>query len=1115
MIADLHIHSHYSIATSKDCDPVHLHQWALLKGVDLVGTGDFTHPGWREELQECLEPAEEGLYRLKPECRACAEEGVPPSCKGEVRFVLSSEISSIYKKNERTRKIHNLILVPDLAAAERIAGRLERIGNIRSDGRPILGIDSRNLLELSLDECPDVMFIPAHIWTPHFSLFGANSGFDTIEECFEELSPHLLAMETGLSSDPPMNWRLSALDEYPLVSHSDAHSPRNLAREADLFDTDLSYPAIRAALKDRDPSRFLGTLEFHPEEGKYHYDGHRNCGVRWKPEETLAAGGICPECGKKVTVGVLHRAEVLADRPEGVRPDAARHYESLVPLPEIVGASLDVRPTTKKATRATRALIEALGPELLILRDTPLEEIARHGGPLIAEGVRRVREREVEIFPGFDGEYGRIQVFRPEERDRYRGQANLFDGETSPPRAAAEVGPAPDLRLPPAEVEPPSSRDTSEGPSDSSPQPELNPEQRSGVLEESGPVVLVAGPGTGKTRTLAYRIAHLLRSRNVPPENVLAVTFTNRAAEEMRRRVRSLLPEEIDLAGLTIGTFHRVALDLLRTYRPYDTNAIIDALEARDLMTEVLRDVGSKLRPADALDAISRTKSRGIGPETFEGPEDLSNAYRLYAERLRMFRVWDYDDILLEALRWMEEDEAHLHTIRSRFAHLLVDEFQDVNAVQYRLVQLLAGDGQNTFIIGDPDQAIYGFRGADHRYFRQLTEDFPDARIFVLETNYRSAGIILDAAHAVIRTLPDRIDRTLKPTRAEGSRIRLLRPASELAEGIAVVHEIGRMVGGATMLEAHGQRRGRTLGGTSEERSFSDFAVLFRTGRQADVLEECFLKEGIPYRVVGQRSFLEARPVRDALTFLRFALRPEDDFRLLAALNLKAFHPGQAAMVEIQWQGQKEEAGPSTALRSLLSENALQPEAAGKIRGLLEAGARYRTYIEDERPEQILTRWGEEYAHSDDETFVRLLRIAGRFERASDFLEGLVLYQDGDYERAGGVGVPSEAVTLMTLHAAKGSEFPVVFLCGVEDGLIPYRERGADLHEEQRLFYVGLTRAQDEAILLAARRRRRYGQTLQPELSPFVGEIPEHLIEEEKIDAPRRKKPDARQLSLW
>ena len=533
------------------------------------------------------------------------------------------------------------------------------------------------------------------------------------------------------------------------------------------------------------------------------------------------------------------------------------------------------------------------------------------------------------------------------------------------------------------------------------------------------------------------------------------------------------------------------------------------------MMAEVLREAESKLRPADALDAVSRAKSRGVGPEEFEGPEEMADTYRTYEERLRTFRVWDYDDILLEAVRWMEGDEAGLREIRARFEHLLVDEFQDVNAVQYRIVRLLAGDGRNTFVIGDPDQAIYGFRGADHRYFHRLTDDFPDAQMFALETNYRSVRTILEAAHAVIRAHPDRIERTLRPTRPEGPRIRLLRPASELAAGIAVVHEIGRMVGGATMLEAHGEWRGRTLGGTSEDRSFSDFAVLFRTGRQADVLEECFLKEGIPYRVVGQRSFLEARPIRDALTFLRFVLRPEDDFRLLTVLNLRAFHPGEAAMVEMRWRTQKDGAGLLAALRSLLSGDALRPKAAERIRDLLEVGERYRARVEKEPPEQLLARWGQEYADPDDKAFARLLRIAGRFERIPEFLEGLVLYQDADYERAGGEGVSSEAVTLMTLHAAKGSEFPVVFLCGVEDGLIPYRERGADLDEERRLFYVGLTRAQDEVILLASKRRMRYGRPIQPEVSPFVQDIPAAIVEEERIEVPSRKREDARQLSLW
>lgn len=314
-IADLHIHSKYSRATSRDCDTAHLDFWARRKGIHLLGTGDFTHPAWRAELAEKLIPAEEGLYRLREEYR------LPDSIGGQSlspRFILSGEISSIYKKNGRTHKVHNVILLPSLEDAEALAHRLESIGNIHSDGRPILGLDSRDLLEITLEACPQAVFIPAHIWTPHFSMFGAFSGFDTVEECFGDLSEYIHAVETGLSSDPPMNWRVSALDRFTLVSNSDAHSPAKIGREANLLDTDLSYPALAKAIQTGEG--LVGTVEFFPEEGKYHLDGHRACGCRLTPSQTAAYGGRCPVCGKKITIGVQHRVEELADRPEGFRP---------------------------------------------------------------------------------------------------------------------------------------------------------------------------------------------------------------------------------------------------------------------------------------------------------------------------------------------------------------------------------------------------------------------------------------------------------------------------------------------------------------------------------------------------------------------------------------------------------------------------------------------------------------------------------------------------------------------------------------------------------------------------------------------------------------------------
>ncbi len=419
-IADFHIHSKYSRATSRECIPEMLELWAHRKGLALVGTGDFTHPAWREELKEKLVPAEEGLYTLKNDFHReddIAGEHLKP------RFIVSGEISSIYKKNGKVRKVHNLLLLPSLEDAEALSRRLEDIGNLHSDGRPIIGIDSRDLLEITLDVCQDAIFIPAHIWTPHFSLFGAYSGFDSIQECFDDLTGYIHALETGLSSDPPMNWRLSALDGFTLVSNSDAHSPANLAREANIFDTALSYPNIAQALQNRAAKEFFGTIEFFPEEGKYHYDGHRKCKVCFTPADTRAAAGICPVCGGRITVGVLHRLEELADRGEGVGPPAAaKHYESLIPLQEVIAASFGLTSASVKVKKKYDDLLRNLGTELFILREATLSDIELKAGPLVAEGIRRLRLGKVEVEPGYDGEYGKIKILDKNEIGLLSGQ---------------------------------------------------------------------------------------------------------------------------------------------------------------------------------------------------------------------------------------------------------------------------------------------------------------------------------------------------------------------------------------------------------------------------------------------------------------------------------------------------------------------------------------------------------------------------------------------------------------------------------------------------------------------------------------------------------------------
>ena len=406
MIADLHIHSRFSMATSKEGTPENLDFWARKKGISLIGTGDFTHPVWREELKERLVSEGNGLYRLrdeyvKEESRKFPGEGT--------RFVVSGEISSIYKKNGKTRKVHNVILLPGLEAADAMAQRLEKIGNIHSDGRPILGLDSHDLLEMMLDVCPEGILIPAHIWTPHFSVLGAKSGFDSVEEWFEELTPYVHALETGLSSDPAMNWRISKLDRYQLVSNSDAHSPSKLGREANLLDIDCSYEGLYRAIQTGEGLE--GTVEFFPEEGKYHFDGHRKCGVSLSPVEAERLGGICPVCGKKLTMGVDHRVEQLADRAEGFVKKDGKKYESLVPLPEVISACMGYSTASKKVQGCFEQMIQTLGTEFDILRNVPSEDIKSCAGERIAEGIENVRTGNVKRIPGYDGEYGKIELF--------------------------------------------------------------------------------------------------------------------------------------------------------------------------------------------------------------------------------------------------------------------------------------------------------------------------------------------------------------------------------------------------------------------------------------------------------------------------------------------------------------------------------------------------------------------------------------------------------------------------------------------------------------------------------------------------------------------------------
>jgi uncharacterized protein (TIGR00375 family) len=1084
--ADFHIHSKYSRATSRECVPEVLELWARRKGLDLIGTGDFTHPAWRAELQEKLVPSEDGLYVLKEACRmadAAAGDGSKP------RFIVSGEISSIYKKSGRVRKVHNLILLPGLEQAEALSHRLEAIGNLHSDGRPILGLDSRDLLEIALSVCPEVIFIPAHIWTPHFSLFGAYSGFDDIRECFEDLTGHIRALETGLSSDPPMNWRLSALDGYTLVSNSDAHSPANLAREANVFDTDLSYTAIAKALDKRHGKGFFGTIEFFPEEGKYHFDGHRNCKVCFKPAETKAAEGVCPVCGGRITVGVLHRVEALADRAEGFRPPAANDFCSLIPLHEVIAASIGLTAASARVRENYLELIRSLGPELYILREAPLGDIGLAAGPCIAEGIRRLREGRVEIQPGYDGEYGRIKILDKSELGVFSGQLSFFkgkEGKREVGRKNAERAEMPEKKPPPAA---PESAGKIAAPANMQENPYgLNAEQWQAVTARDPAVAVIAGPGTGKTRALVSRVIYLVEQCGVPPDQITAVTFTNKAAGEMRERLNAHLKDKRAVRALSIGTFHAICLKMLSETGGGEVT-VIDEHAALSAVADILGNLHLAIPPREALKNISLLKSGG----TAELPPEV---YESYCSQLRRYGVLDYDDILLEVLHMFENGEtaAGYH---KRFTHLLVDEFQDINDIQYRLIRKWSEKSEGVFIIGDPDQSIYGFRGSHSRYFERFREDFSGTRPIRLTRNYRSTPEIIRCAGGLNLGQAQEVQaRVLQPNRPSGAKVRLLTADAAFSEALFVAKEINRMVGGIDMLDAQAAEK------PAHARGFSDIAVLYRTHRQVDILEECLKKEGIPYKVAGRDDFLSDPEVRKAVSFFRFLLNPADILSLRECLKSFGACPAELAQKTMEsYIAGDRTVSSLCALTEDLHER-YQSDILCRLRELL---GKYAPLAPNEKPSMLMASWAEDNGLSGHRAMELLVNTCVLQEDLPSLIRNLTFGREIDVVRSGEKTYSPDAVSLMTLHGAKGLEFPVVFLCGVNDGVIPLRNknRETDTEEERRLFYVGITRAQDELVLLTS-----------PSPSVFAAELPEEYVER-GVAFPHRQEPESRQYSFF
>jgi len=1046
--ADLHVHSKYSRACSRDCDLEHLAWWAALKGVAVVGTGDFTHPAWAEDLRTQLVPAEPGLFRLREDLEREVLRRLPAPCRTPVRFLLSTEISTISKRGDRTRKVHHLLFSPDLDGVAEITRRLARVGNLAADGRPILGLDPRDLLEITLAGGPDCHLVPAHVWTPWFSALGSKSGFDSIEECYLDLAGHIFAAETGLSSDPEMNWRVSGLDRYHLVSNSDAHSPPMLGREATLFDTGLDYFAILAAM--RNGEGLAGTVEFFPEEGKYHLDGHRACGIRLEPERTRELDGRCPTCGKPLTVGVLHRVEALADRPAGHRPERARPFQNLISLSQVLGELRDVGPRSKSVAEEVNALIGRLGPEFGILTDVPVEEVGRLGPPLLGEALDRLRRGEVSREAGYDGVYGTIRLFTPQELATATGPM-LFDlGFATPVTAAATAAApaAPSERLVLSEPAPLSAVPREGGMA--SALDGLDPEQRAAATAPDGPLLIVAGPGTGKTRTLTHLLAHRVRDLGIPPDRCLALTFTRRATAEMRDRLRALVPEHAD--RMLVTTFHGLGLRLVRELHdrlglPADVRVADEATRLELLRELTGSDDGlrrtaarlSRIPPTEADVAPSRRLFGGIRlSEAKHGRDEVGDLATRYDAALRDRGLVDLDDLVTLPVRALGDDPELATAYRGRWSEVCVDEYQDVDPAQYHLLRLLCPPDGNLRVIGDPDQAIYGFRGADVGFFLRFQEDFPAARRVQLTRNYRSTPTIVRGALQAIAPaalVPDRALAAIRRDVPDGPVV-VHRAPDEQDEAATIAESIERLLGGTSLLALD---RGEADGLPHLQLAFSDFAVLYRTAAQAQPIADALARRGFPF----QRRSHERLMDRPGVQAVVHALREEE--------------PGARTVA----------AALARAVRAALDQATAESEeivAAAELLGPLAADC-----------------------GADLGRFLTELALGAEVDTWDP---------------------RADRISLLTLHAAKGLEFPVVFIAGCEDGLVPLRwsrrdQSAEDEAEERRLFFVGMTRATTRLVLSSAARRPP---------SPYLADIDASLLDRhEGVARPQR---EVRQLRL-
>ena len=1111
-IADLHIHSHYSMATSSKLTPEYLEYWGRLKGINVIGTGDCIHPGWLSELAEKLEPTENGFFVLKDsyrleESKRLKHENIPD----RVYFILTGEISSIYKRDDKVRKVHNLTVFPDMESLIKVQRRLDEIGNIRSDGRPILGLDSRIILEMVLESSEKSFLIPAHIWTPWFSVLGSKSGFDTLDECYGDLTKHIFAVETGLSSDPPMNWTCSFLDNFRLVSNSDAHSPEKLGREANLFDTELTYDGIYNSLKN--DKGFTGTVEFFPQEGKYHYDGHKKCSIMLNPLETAKHEGICPVCGKEVTKGVMYRVAELGDRNSDPFLDT-KEYHYITQLPDVIAEIKKQRSSSSKSiTSEYMNIINQLGSEFHIYLNSHIDEISSAGGELLGEAVRRLRNGEINISEGFDGEFGTVKVFHDGEIDSFRYSPLFRDSSVHEPVLQPKHSMEFDIKefkeLVAIENQNRLNQNKSHTQTESN--RELTAEQTDAVTHIGSSCLIIAGPGSGKTRVLAERVKYLINERFALPAEIAALTFSKKAADEIAERIS----RDMELQDITISTIHSFGLSILRNnYEDFGLKAdflILSDDERSDIVRSL--NIKDKKNISKYLKEISKYKQgivhdlatviagsdpqspsgiihdldtiAGYSPQSPTGiVHDLNNEILSeYQNKLKEINSIDIDDLVFLTSELLTKNESFRKKSIGHLRHLLIDEFQDINAAQYKFIKAITLNSDCVLTaIGDPDQSIYGFRGSDNKYINNLKSAYPNLKTVALTKSFRCPDTILKAADDVmdrenylmgVETMHAVETRHALSLRSPTT-ITIHESENEHSEADYIAKEIVKIIGGVRSLSIESG----ISDGENKNYGFSDFAVLCRASFMFDPIIKAFDSQGIPYQMIDNEPFYMKEPYKSPFKAIRECYLP-----------LK--------------RGDKNH---SNHLFSMVKDT--------QVFNMIKDGESLTTVAQ-----YLLKNQSEGYDEDKVLRFTQSIKDYDEFIRIYNLRSGV-----DDYKPE------FEAVPIITIHSAKGLEFKNVFIPGCEESIIPFTLFGKndktddplqdndlqknDLDEERRIFYVAITRAKEKLYLSHAEKRFYRGRALTLKKSRFLEKISKELIKLEKREQKLKKKDD-NQLTMF